>query len=72
MRNVLLISLLVIINFSSYGQKVITNQVLVDKLFKPYPKYFVRDHEWVYSHLNKSAYLPGDDIWFRSYVLNPA
>ena len=72
MRNALLMLLWFLIIFSSYGQKVKNDPVLENKLFKPYENYFARNPEWVYSHFNKSAYIQGDDIWFTSYVLNPA
>ncbi len=39
---------------------------------KPYKQYFQQGREWVYTHLNKSSYISGDDMWFASYVLNPS
>lgn len=72
MRHALLLLLCILTGFSSPAQKSVNEQVLADKLFKPYQNYFNPDHEWVYTHLNKSSYLQGDDIWFTAYVLNPA
>ena len=71
MRNALLVSLLFLIHSGLIAQKVVEDQVLVSKLLKPYDKYFNQDREWVYTHLNKSAYIQGDDIWFTSYLINP-
>src|ERR1035437_6614460 len=70
-KNSLFFVLMVLINFSSFAQKTVTDKVLENKLFKPYDSYFENDREWVYTHLNKSSYIQGDDIWFTSYVLNP-
>ena len=72
MRKVLLLTLLVLSVTLCFAQKAFNNSELETKLFKPYTSYFDNDREWVYTHLNKSAYLQGDDIWFTSYVLNPA
>ncbi|MCX6236402.1 MAG: hypothetical protein NTY07_02405 [Bacteroidia bacterium] len=71
MRNTLLLALLTLVNIVTFAQKTINDPKLENKLFKPYISYFENDHEWVYTHMNKSAYIPGDDIWFTSYVLNP-
>jgi|GEM_PF-749643 len=57
--------------FSS-AQKVEKDLLIENKLIKPYEQYFQQGREWVYTHLNKSAYLQGDDVWFTSYVLNTA
>lgn len=71
-RNQFLIILLTLVSNISFSQTPVYDTLLVNRLFKPYSNYFNNDREWVYSHLNKSAYLPGDDIWFTSYVLNPS
>ena len=72
MQNLLLLTLLTLVAGVSVAQKVIDDPLIDKKLFKPYEVYFHGDREWVYTHLNKSAYIHGDDIWFTSYVLNPA
>ena len=72
MRNMLFLNLLILIGFSSFAQKVKNDPVLENKLLKPYNNYFRLEHEWVYTQLNKSAYIQGDDIWFTSYILNPS
>ena len=72
MRKALLLTLLVFSVTLCFAQKAFNNSELETKLFKPYTSYFGIDREWVYTHLNKSAYLQGDDIWFTSYVVNPA
>ena len=71
MKNIHLVVLLLLFSISSFAQKTFIDPVLENKLFKPYVSYFDIDHEWIYTHLNKSAYIQGDDIWFTSYVLNP-
>jgi hypothetical protein len=72
MKNILVLALVALVNLTSYAQKTINDPVLENKLFKPYYNYFEKNREWVYTHLNKSAYITGDDIWFTSYILNPA
>ncbi len=72
MNKALLFALMILLNISSFAQKTITDPFLENKLFKPYDSYFNKDREWIYTHLNKSAYIQGDDIWFTSYILNPA
>ena len=71
MRNALLLALLTLVNIVTFAQKTINDSLLENKLFMPYISYFANDHEWLYTHLNKSAYIQGDDIWFTTYVLNP-
>jgi hypothetical protein len=71
MKNALLPALILLINCLSFAQKAANDPGLDKKLFKPYENYFENSREWVYSHLNKSAYLQGDDLWFTSYILNP-
>jgi len=71
MKNALIFAILIFVNFPSIAQKTLIDTELEKNLFQPYLKYFGNEREWVYTHLNKSAYLQGDDIWFTSYVLNP-
>lgn len=42
-----------------------------NSLIMPYLNFFSLPREQVYTHFNKSCYLPGDDIWFKCYVFNP-
>ncbi len=63
---------LVIVATTSFAQKNEINASFESKLIKPYEQYFQPGREWVYTHLNKSSYITGDDIWFTSYVLNPS
>jgi len=72
MKNTLLLIILTLGSLVTFAQKVITDSELETKLFKPYVSVFEKDREWVYTHLNKSEYIQGDDIWFTSYVINPA
>ena len=71
MKNAICLILLTIVSFTTFAQKTTNDPVLEEGLFKPYDSYFNIEREWVYTHLNKSAYIQGDDIWFTSYVLNP-
>lgn len=72
MKNFLVSALFFLVSISSFAQRTIIDPVLEHKLFRPYENYFDKDREWIYTHLNKSSYIQGDDIWFTSYVLNPA
>ena len=71
MRNLFLLTLLILSGIGSFGQKTVNDPELENKLFKPYDNFFELQREWVYTHVNKSAYIQGDDIWFTAYVLNP-
>ncbi len=42
-----------------------------DEIVGLYDEYYSVSREMVYTHFNKSSYLPGDGLWFTSYVLNP-
>lgn len=42
-------------------------EVVVD----PYIDYYSLPQEQIYTHFNKSSYLPGDAIWFKCYAFNP-
>ena len=70
-RNLILVSLLTLVNSVSFAQMNLNDSLLGNKLFTPYINYFNQEREWVYTHFNKSAYIQGDDIWFTSYVINP-
>jgi len=41
------------------------------QLILPYIQHNDLLKEQIYVHFNKSCYLPGDDIWFTTYVINP-
>jgi hypothetical protein len=71
-RKLLLICLIIISYASLFAQKTEIDASLESKLIKPYVQYFQPGREWVYTHLNKSSYVQGDDMWFTSYVLNPS
>lgn len=42
-----------------------------DSVVESYLDHFSTSRERVYTHFNKSSYVPGDAIWFKSYVFNP-
>jgi hypothetical protein len=42
-----------------------------DEVVELYDDFYSVSREMVYTHFNKSSYLPGDGVWFTSYVLNP-
>jgi len=70
-RNALFIVLLILVNSVSFAQLTLNDSLLANKLMRSYAKCSLQDREWVYTHLNKSAYIQGDDIWFTTYILNP-
>ena len=72
MNKFLLVTLFVFAAFQLSAQKTLTEDVIKTRLLTPYDNYFTADREMVYTQFNKSQYLRGDDIWFTSWVLNPA
>ncbi len=42
-----------------------------NSVVESYLDHFSTSRERVYTHFNKSSYIPGDAIWFKSYVFNP-
>lgn len=67
----MLLLFLLLVCLSVFGQ---TDSILYDftnSLVKPYQNYFSLPREHMYTHFNKSCYVPGDDIWFKCYVINP-
>lgn len=42
-----------------------------DVIVDPYLNYFSLPQEQIYTHFNKSGYLPGEAIWFKCYAYNP-
>jgi len=72
MRNILAILVFNACCFNSFGQ---VDQVLLpfnSNVVDRYLEYYSLPREHVYTHFNKSCYLPGDDIWFECYVFDPA
>ncbi len=49
-----------------------TKNLLQDSINKfivtPFNNYFSGIREQIYTHFNKSAYLPGEEIWFKNYI----
>ncbi|QEC51132.1 hypothetical protein EDD80_101398 [Anseongella ginsenosidimutans] len=41
-----------------------------EKLLTPYGKYFELPSEGIYTHFNKSAYMTGEGVWFKIYLLD--
>ena len=41
-----------------------------DELVKKYNDYFELERETLYTHLNKTSYFIGEEIWFKSYIYN--
>jgi len=58
--------------FLSYGQVSPDLSAFTSKLITPYLEYYSAPREQVYTHFNKSCYVPGDDIWLKCYVFDPA
>ena len=72
MNKFILLSLFLLAAFQVSAQKQLTEDAIKTDLLKPYDNFFTADREMVYTQFNKSQYLTGDDIWFTSWVLNPA
>ena len=71
-NKLLLLSFFILTLFSVSAQKTLSEDVIKNKLLTPYDNYFAADREMIYTQFNKSHYLTGEDIWFTSWVLNPA
>ncbi|WP_117880076.1 hypothetical protein [Aureibaculum luteum] len=41
-----------------------------EELVKKYNDYFELERETLYTHLNKTSYFIGEEIWFKSYIYN--
>lgn len=65
-RNLLLLPLF-FIALSGLAQNEITNE---KELKEKYAEYFNLNRETVYLHLNKSTFLPKENIWFAAYVVD--
>jgi hypothetical protein len=53
---------------SVFGQN---NSDFEEVVVDPYLDYYSLPQEQIYTHFNKSSYLPGDAIWFKCYAFNP-
>ncbi|GLB48558.1 hypothetical protein [Neptunitalea lumnitzerae] len=40
------------------------------KTIEHYENYFNLEQETIYAQLNKSTYLPGEELWFKTYIYN--
>ena len=67
---VITILLLEIFTIAS-GQNSFPISDFEDAIVDPYLDYFSLPQEQIYTHFNKSSYLPGDAIWFKCYAFNP-
>jgi hypothetical protein len=70
-RAITLIILIFSFFFSAGQNDTLLQSALNKKLVAPYIRKNALDKEKVYVHFNKSCYLPGDDIWFKTYVTDP-
>ena len=60
MKKTILILFILIVN-STFSQKNI------DSL---YVKYFKIKRENIHLHLNKTSFIPGEEAWFKAYIIN--
>jgi len=67
----LLLSFFVLAVVSVFAQNIPNEDVIKNRLLTPYDNFFESDREVIYTQLNKSRYITGDDIWFTAWVLNP-
>ena len=68
---IIIFSILLLLQLSSTGQNKKSQSDFNTVVIQPYIKDNVLFKEQVYIHFNKSCYLPGDDIWFTAYVIDP-
>lgn len=72
MKTSCLVTIFFIFIFSAaFGQDEVILEEFEDEVVGLYEDYYSVSRELVYTHFNKSSYLPGDGVWFTSYVLNP-
>lgn len=72
MKAIHLISVLLIFIYSgAFAQDETLLQNFEEEIVDSYEEFYSVSRERVYTHFNKSSYLPGDAIWFSSYVFNP-
>ena len=68
---VIFLSFFVLSVVSVFAQNLPNEEVIKNRLLKPYNNFFESDREVIYTQFNKSRYITGDDIWFTSWILNP-
>lgn len=56
---------------AAFGQNNSTVLDFEDAVIDPYLDYFSLPQEQIYTHFNKSSYVPGEAIWFKCYAFNP-
>ncbi|MDY0201756.1 MAG: hypothetical protein RBR40_12295, partial [Tenuifilaceae bacterium] len=72
MKAIHLISILFLLIYSGvFAQDEILLENFEEEIVDSYEEFYSVSRERVYTHFNKSSYLPGDAIWFTSYVFNP-
>ena len=52
--------------FKAYNQNLDNNNS--DKVLNSYSEYFSLPRETVYTHFNKTSFLVGESVWFKTYV----
>lgn len=55
----------------TFGQAVPQISDFENSVVESYLDHFSTSRECVYTHFNRSNYIPGDAIWFKCYVFNP-
>lgn len=69
---IIMLGIIISVHFNVLSQNdTILQSTMNKQLIVPYVRHNVLFKEQVYVHFNKSCYLPGDDIWFTTYVINP-
>ncbi len=72
MKTSYLVSIFLMLIFSAaFGQHEVILEEFENEIVDLYEDYYSESRELVYTHFNKSFYLPGDGVWFTSYLLNP-
>lgn len=72
MKATRLVSILLFLIYSgAFAQEEILLEQFEEEIVDLYEDFYSVSRERVYTHFNKSSYLPGDAIWFTSYVFNP-
>jgi len=66
------LGILISVQFNAQSQNdTILQSAMNKELIVPYVRHNVLFKEQIYVQFNKSCYLPGDDIWFTTYVIYP-
>src|SRR3546814_12104512 len=55
---------------SAMAQQISQDSLIQQKLLKPYTKYFEFPAEGIYTNFNKNAYLTGEGVGFKVYLLD--